>query len=119
MSARKGPGQAWWESHLNTIAREGIDTKAYARREGLPVSSLYYWRRRIKAQSQDQHTLVHNRQPPERQRLFVPVAMDANGGGDASRYVLALGPGLRLELSALPHPQWLAQVSHALSAQVR
>jgi len=48
MSTTKGPGQAWWESHLNAIASEGIDAKTYAQREGLAVSNLYYWRRRIK-----------------------------------------------------------------------
>lgn len=45
MSAKRGPGQAWWASHLDAIAREGIDATAYAKREGLAVSNLYYWRR--------------------------------------------------------------------------
>lgn len=59
MSTTRGSGQAWWESHLNAIVHEGIGAKAYARREGLDVSSLYYWRRRIKAQ-------IHGPQQPVR-----------------------------------------------------
>ena len=43
MSGKRGPGQAWWQSHLDAIVREGIDTTAYAKREGLAVSNLYYW----------------------------------------------------------------------------
>jgi hypothetical protein len=48
MSTIPRPGQAYWEAHLEAITNEGIDTKAYAAREGLAVSNLYYWRRRLK-----------------------------------------------------------------------
>jgi hypothetical protein len=118
MSTSRGPGQAWWETHLNAIAREGIGAKAYARREGLPVSSLYYWRRRLKAPQQGPHQPVQSPSPsaPQRQRLFVPVNTNADSV-PASRYVLLLGAGLRLELPGLPSPQWLAQVSQALDVQ--
>lgn len=119
MSARKGPGQAWWESHLGAIAREGIGTKAYAQREGLPVSSLYYWRRRLKAQGPAVQPPTQNPPPALRQRLFVPVAMGdcEDAGHGAGDYVLTLGNGLRLELPGLPSPQWLARVSQAFSGQ--
>lgn len=122
MSTNRGPGQAWWEMHINAIVSEGIGIKAYAQREGLPASSLYYWRRRFKALNQQT-------QPPVKpavtaaQRRFVPVSMGATAAADhagaTDRYVLALGDGLRLELPGLPSPQWLAQVRQALAGQVR
>ena len=122
MSTTKGPGQAWWESHLNAIASEGIDAKTYAQREGLAVSNLYYWRRRIKAQIHGPlqpapRSTVAQTAPPSRR--FVSVTLGANNDHTIDRHVLILGSGLRLELSSLPTPQWLAQVSQAMAAQVR
>lgn len=78
MSMSHGPGQAWWETHLDAIEREGIGTKAYAQREGLPVSSLYYWRRRLKVQKS-------NTPQPDKPasgavaRQFVPVKLGDGG----------------------------------------
>lgn len=118
MSVRKGLGQDYWEAHLETIAREGIGAKAYAQREGMAVSSLYYWRRRLKAQCHGPHKPARNPPPAAPARLFVPVTMGADNGS-TGRYVLTLGSGLRLELSCLPSPQWLAQVSQAFDSQVR
>ncbi len=121
MSTSRGPGQAWWESHLNAIAREGMGFKAYAQREGLNESSLYYWRRRIRAQTQDPQPSAHgnsalNGRPSGH---FVPVMLNANRDSTNAHHVLILGSGLRLELASRPTPQWLAQVSQAMAAQVR
>lgn len=122
MSTSRGPGQAWWETHLNAIAREGIGTKAYAQREGLPVSSLYYWRRRLKARKLNTPQSGPSA-PTAVARRFVPVSVgntaNAELAGANDRYVLALGDGLRLELPGLPSPQWLAQVRQALAQAVR
>jgi hypothetical protein len=121
MSTTRGPGQAWWESHLNAIAREGITVKAYARREGLDESSLYYWRRRIRTQTQGPQQPVIDRSSVDApsSRRFVSVAVNATHDATGARHVLILDSSLRLELSSLPNPQWLAQVSQALSAQAR
>ena len=118
MSDGKERDQAYWETHLEAITSEGIGTKAYAERERIAVSSLYYWRRRLRAQ-------CHGPQQGTKSagttatRLFVPVNMNAESGSAAGRYVLSLGAGLRLELPGLPSPQWLAQVSQALDGQAR
>jgi len=118
MSDGKIRDQAYWEAHLESITREGIDTKAYAQHDRIAVSSLYYWRRRLRAQ-------CHGPQQPTNSagatatRLFVPVNMSAESGPAAGRYVLSLGAGVRLELPGLPSPQWLAQVSQALDGQAR
>lgn len=117
MPTTNGPGQAYWEAHLNAIDAEGIDASAYAKREGLAVSNLYYWRRRLKLQSAGD-TLATT--PPGRspERLFVPVAVGETAA-QSGRCLLILTSGVRLELSSLPSPQWLAQVSQALALQVR
>lgn len=118
MSGKRGPGQAWWQSHLDAIAREGIDTTAYAKREGLAVSNLYYWRRRLKAQQPDVHDEPNTHAAPTPERLFVPVTVQTPVASMAG-YVLELGSELRLSLPALPSPQWLVQVRQALAPQVR
>jgi hypothetical protein len=52
-----GPHE-YWAAHLAAIADEGIDTKAYARRESLSVSALYRWHGRIKMQQHGPHPLT-------------------------------------------------------------
>ena len=119
MSTTRGPGQAWWESHLNAIDCEGISVKAYARRVGIDESSLYYWRRRLRTQAQGlQQPPVHSSSvgalSPKR---FVSLVVDTDRDASRTYHTLILGSGLRLELSSLPNPQWLAQVSQALIVQ--
>ena len=41
----------YWSKHLAAIAAEGVSSKAYAKREGLAVASLYFWRRRLKEEA--------------------------------------------------------------------
>ena len=118
MSGKRGPGQAWWQSHLDAIVREGIDTTAYAKREGLAVSNLYYWRRRLKLQNAGQSMRATTPLDRPAERLFVPVAI-GDTPVQTSRCLLILASGVRLELPSLPSPQWLAQVSQALAVQVR
>lgn len=118
MPTTNGPGQAYWEAHLKAIATEGINAKAYAKREGLAVSNLYYWRRRLKLQSAGDSTLATTPPGRSRERLFVPVAV-GDTPAQTGRCLLILTSGVRLELPSLPSPQWLAQVSQALALQVR
>lgn len=119
MSTTRGPGQAWWESHLNAIDCEGISVKAYARREGIDESSLYYWRRRIRIQTQGlQQSAIHSSNLSAlSSKRFVSLVVDADLQARRAHHTLILGSGLRLELSSLPNPQWLAQVSQAFSVQ--
>ncbi len=115
-------GYEYWAAHLAAIADEGIDTKAYARRESLSVSALYYWRRRIKVHQHGPHPLTAASQDKASGRkLFMPVQIK-NAASEVSPNMaccVTLGSVLRLELSQLPTPQWMAQLSQALSFQVR
>ena len=98
-------GEEYWSEHLAVIEAEGITTKAYAEREGLAVGSLYEWRRRLKS---DQS------KPKRRQRSggFVPVQVRRTS--EAIGCTLVIGAGMRLELSQLPSPEWLAALSAAV-----
>src|SRR5690606_33162812 len=122
MSMSHGPGQARWETHLDAIEREGIGTKAYAQREGLPVPSLYYWRRRLMMEEwQSAPPDGPASEPVARQ--FLPVEVGDGGyaaaAGSVGHCGLTRGEGLRLELPALPSRQGLAQVRQAMAERGR
>jgi transposase-like protein len=38
----------FWTSHVEALRREGVAVSGYAERHGLALSSLYYWRRKVK-----------------------------------------------------------------------
>lgn len=107
-------GRQYWSDHLAAIAAEGIPAKAYARREGLSVSALYYWRKRLK--SAGSSSAVALPVAPQSGQ-FVPVQIsDADARVSCS---LILAPGVRLELAQLPSAQWLAALGAAVSRPVR
>lgn len=100
----------FWARHLAAIEAEGVSTKEYAEREGLPVTALYQWRRRFKAGGR-----------PSRARAvsggFVPVTVRA--ADEASACSVRIGEGVRLELAQLPSPEWLAALAAAVVRRVR
>lgn len=98
----------YWSKHLAAIATEGVTTKAYAVREGLPVTSLYYWRRRLKMEASDAAVEAE----PQKHR-FVAVGV-ADGTRRATCTVTVSGDRLQVELDAVPSPQWLAALTEAM-----
>jgi len=98
-------GTEFWAAHVASSKLEAIPASEYARRHGLPVKSLYYWRRKLK-QSDTSDAL----QPAGK---FVALRI-APGGFRPSSCTLALPSGLRLEMSALPQPEWLAALVRAV-----
>lgn len=91
-------GYEYWAAHLAAIAEEGIETKAYAQRESLSVSALYYWRRRIKVQQHGPHPLTAVPQDKgSGRKLFMPVQIK-NAVSEMSPNMaccVTLGSGLR------------------------
>lgn len=103
-------GSKYWSEHLAAIEAEGVTTKAHAEREGLAVGSLYAWRRRLK------------RGQPAQRRLqggagFVSVRIRL--ASEPMECALVVGAGMRLELSQLLNPAWLAALSAAVSERGR
>ena len=101
----------FWARHLEAIANEGIHTKGYADREGLDVSKLYHWRKRLSrnnnsgsgASSKPAIIPAGNSSTPLSQ--FVRVATPPNPVRVECQ--LEFPSGLRLSLSTLPDPHWL------------
>ena len=98
-------GKEFWMAHVAANQLEAVPASEYARRHGLAVKSLYYWRRKLKQSDKSDASLTAGK--------FVALRI-APGGLRAASCTLALPSGLRLEMSALPQPEWLAALVHAV-----
>ena len=98
-------GAKFWATHVAAAKLEAIPASEYARRHGLAVKSLYYWRRKLK-----QSGTADARQSAGK---FVALRI-APGGFRPNNCTLVLPSGLRLEMSALPQTEWLAALVCAI-----
>ena len=103
----KQKGTAFWIEHIAAIKREAISTSAYAKRHKIALKSLYYWQRKLSAATAPQ---VSTSQP----KAFVALRVSEQvlGQGPTS-CTLVLESVMRLEMSALPAPAWLAALGRA------
>lgn len=98
-------GAEFWKAHVAAAKLEAIPASEYARRHGLAVKSLYYWRRKL--------TQSDTADAPQPSSKFVALRI-APGAAQQSNCTLALPSCLRLEMSALPAPEWLAALVRAV-----
>jgi hypothetical protein len=80
---------------------------AYAKRHGLSAKSLYYWQHKLKTAAPPS---AHSR--PTGKFIALRV-IDAANAPQANHCTLVLPAGLRLEMSALPTPEWLLALGRA------
>jgi hypothetical protein len=105
-------GLEFWAPHVTAMEQESVATAVYAKRHGLALHSLYYWRHKIKSAA------AQTAGAPERSSAFValtvsePVVMQPPGS-----CTLVLGAGVRVELPALPAPEWLAALGRAMHGE--
>jgi hypothetical protein len=105
-------GLEFWAPHVAAMEQESVATAVYAKRHGLALHSLYYWRHKIRAAA------GHTAGSPERSSAFVALTVNepvlAQQPGSCT---LVLGPGVRVELPALPTPEWLAALGRAMHGE--
>ena len=104
-------GDAYWESHVAALNRESISVSAYATRHGLSASALYYWRRKLKVVAEE------GTDPHDAGKFIALRVGDIAAVPRAVGYTLILGSGVRLEMPALPAPEWLAALGYAAGAR--
>lgn len=101
-------GSAYWLEHVAALNRQLISTSEYAKRHGIAVKRLYYWQRKlrtapaatpVRASQAKAFVAVRVAEPVVEQRPF--------------SCTLVLESGMRLEMSAVPAPVWLAAVVRA------
>jgi len=101
-----------WAGHVAAIKDQGISATDYARQHGLAESTLYRWKSKLQRVSTDctkAEALTAPAQPSKFIALRlsepqhpVPLAL--------THCTLVLSGGMRLEMPALPAPQWLAEL---------
>ena len=89
----------FWTKHVAAIRQEGAAVTVYAKRHGLSLASLYYWRQKMLA-------VVHAPASSAPSK-FVGVRI-AEAAPQSGACTLILPSGLRLEMPTLPAPAWLA-----------
>jgi hypothetical protein len=98
-------GAEFWMAHVVAARQEAIPASEYAKRHGLAVKSLYYWRRKLQKSGKTDAPLSAGK--------FVALHI-APGGSRPNNCALELPCGLCLEMSALPKPEWLAALVRAV-----
>ena len=97
----------FWQQHALAAERSSQSSSAYAKRHGLAVSTLYYWQSKLKAS-----TLTGEVSSPAAKFVALRV-VDAALSPRPHHCTLVLPAGMRLEMTALPAPEWLVALGHA------
>ena len=104
---RMNKGSAFWMAHLEAIKREAVAKTEYAKLHGLSVKRLYYWQRKLKA-------ITAVAVGTSRPKAFVALRVEEPVRAQRlTGCTLVLGSGIRMELSELPAPEWLAALGRA------
>ena len=115
----------FWAAHVAALKSKEISASQYAKQHELAVKSLYYWRRNLAAAKPAhqaavkpvQHSMqVHQTETKPSQSVpgkFVALQVAAPRSTPCT---LSLSSGLRLEMSALPPPEWLAAFDRAVQS---
>lgn len=98
-------GTEFWAAHVAAAKLEATPASEYARRHGLAVKSLYYWRRKLAREDKTGASATASK--------FVALRIAPDTARQNS-CTLELPSGLRLEMNALPQPEWLAALARAV-----
>lgn len=99
----------YWSRHVAAVKAQAITTRAYAQRHGLVLSTLYYWQHKLKPTAATQANatpMTTTPQPSKFVSLHVKTP-DYVMRPMSTNCTLVLGTVIRLEMPALPDPQWL------------
>jgi transposase len=110
---RKQKGFAYWAAHLDAIKREGVSKTDYAQHHGISIKRLYYWQRKLKAATAPEPRIAAS-EPKTFVALRVETPERAQRGAACT---LVLGSGIRMEMSALPAPEWLVTLGRAAQGE--
>ena len=107
--------EQYWGRHVAAVKAQAMTAKAYATHHGLVLSTLYYWQRRLKPTAATQVTSVPTAAPTQPGKfvsLHVTAATPRHTAHPvATNCTLVIGVGVRLEMTALPEPQWLVALA--------
>lgn len=111
-----------WAQHIAAAGQEKLSLRGYANQHGLAASTLYYWTRKLRSTA-NTHIRTNQHSAGTRCSKFVALRVsDATPPSihaltpppQTSHCTLILVAGIRLEMTALPDPQWLAALGSAV-----
>ena len=100
-------GMEFWTQHVAAARLQAASARDYAKQHGISVTALYYWQRKLKAP-----TGGHTQSGPVGKFVALRVCPTVEAPSACS-CTLVLAPGMRLEMTELPAPQWLAALGRA------
>ena len=100
----------YWRRHVADCEASGLSGRAYAKRAGISVSGLSYWRKRV-ARSSDASTSRASREAG-----FVPVHLGPSRAAGPAALEIGLLSGRLVRLAGPVDPEWLAGVIRLLEA---
>lgn len=107
--------QHYWSKHLASIKSQGITTSAYARQNDLALACLYHWQRKLRTAAAAV-TATASTGAARLPSKFIALSVSGTIHDEArpgTHCTLVLAGGVRLEMSALPDPQWLVAVGRS------
>lgn len=99
-------GKEFWRRHVTASQEAGKSMAAYAREHGLSVYALGWWRRKQRLES----TPAVDARAPK----FVALKLAEPIATRCTSVTVSVGDGVRVQLSELPSPAWLAELSRAM-----
>ena len=106
-------GTEFWVGHVAAAKIASISASEYARRHGISVAALYYWQRKLRAATAGTPKEVTKHAKSVHASKFVALRVLDKVVAPSCQCTLVLPSDLRLEMSALPSPEWLAALAHA------
>lgn len=100
-------GLEFWAEHVAAAKLEGISLCAYAKQHGIAVKRFYYWQRKLSAAAANPVRAI-----PAKSFVAVRIAEPVINQRPVG-CTLMLESGMRLEMSGLPAPEWLAALGRA------
>jgi len=102
----------YWAGHVAAIKAQGISTIDCAQQHALARSTLYHWQNKLRRAGAETSKPDKSTAPTQPSK-FIALRMS-----DPQRLVpptptnctLVLPSGMRLEMAALPAPQWLSEL---------
>ena len=98
----------YWQRHIAECQASGLSGRAYARRAGISVSGLSYWRKRIAANPETSVSRAGD------DAGFLPVHLGPSRAAGPAALEIGLLSGRLVRLTGPVDPEWLALVIRLL-----
>lgn len=106
----RSKGADFWEQHLSALQASGRTMGSYAREHGLSAYTMSRWRRKLWGEPSVEAGSTKVTSQPS---MFVALKV-ADPVVGSMNVTLAIGGEVRLQMSELPSPAWLAALSGAM-----